>query len=313
MSGSRPIMVTNTERVDFRSGVNGRRYAISVALPLVPAPEDGCRVLYVLDGYWYLASAVEAVRANAPEVAVVGVGYPDDDAYAESVLERRRPLPVWLRDQPASLAAAGLERIYDLSLPASDEVLAGDFLAEHVPTSRDVGGLDDFLETIETEVKPRVAAMTPIESSNQAIFGHSLGGLAVMRALFIAPNAYRTFIAASPSIWWNDKAVLAGEAGFAEAVRTAKAAPRVLVTMGSEEETPDPKVAARLKVDFAHYTALVRKQRMVGNARELAARLQALRGSGAFEVDDFALFPKQNHSTSPWPALGRAVAFAFPP
>lgn len=313
MKSTRPVVLANTERVDFRSAVNGRAYSISVALPLARAPEAGCPVLYVLDGQWYLASAVEAVRANAPEVVVVGIGYPDDEAYVESVLERYRPLPTRLEEAPASIVAAGLERIYDLSLPASNEALAADFPAEHVPASKDVGGLDDFLETIENEVKPRIAAMTSVDSSNQAIFGHSLGGLAVVHALFVRPNAYRTFVASSPSIWWNSKSVLAGEAKFAEAVRTSKATARLLVTMGSEEETPDPKVAAHLKVDFARYTALLRRHRMVKNARELTERLKALRRPGAFEVDDYALFPNQHHGISPWPALGRAVAFAFAP
>jgi predicted alpha/beta superfamily hydrolase len=308
---TQPVIIANAVRVDFRSEVNQRRYSITVALPLVAAREKGYPVLYVLDGYWYFGSAVEAVRKNAPDVVVVGIGYPDDAAYIESVLERHPSLPVWFEDEPAFRSAVFLERFYDLGLPASHEVLASDLRGSGTRIgARDVGGLNAFLKVLETEIKPRVAAMAPIDCSNQAIFGHSLGGLAVVHALFVEPTAFRTFIAASPSIWWSEEAVLAGEAKFADAVRAGTATPRVLVTIGSEEQTPDPKVAAAFSLDFAEYAAHIRKHRMVENARELTNRLNALPGSGDFEVE-YAVFPGQSHGIAPWPALGRAVSFAF--
>lgn len=309
---ARPVTIANAEQMEFRSKVNGRRYSISVALPFAKPPERGFPVLYVLDGYCYFGSAVEAVRARSPEVVVVGIGYPDDSSYVESVLARHRPLPHWLTNEPPFNTAVTFERMYDLSLPASDEALAADLVPGFVLTGKDVGGLNDFLKTIEAEVKPRVASRTMIDRGNQAIFGHSLAGLAVVHALFVEPHAFRSFIAASPAIWWNRKAVLEQEGRFCEAVRAGTAAPRVLLTMGSEEGTPDAKVAAQLGMDFAQFGALLRKHRMVENARELTERLKTLRGSAEFEVEEYALFAKQDHGMSPWPALGRAVSFAFP-
>lgn len=311
MEPTQPIVIEKAVRVDFRSAVNQRPYSISIALPLVAAPEKGYRVLYVLDGYWYFGSAMEAVRKNAPDVVVVGVGYPDDESYIQNVLERHPSLPVWFKAEPAFRSAVFLERFYDLSLPASDDVLASDLRTYGtVLAAKDVGGLNDFLKVLETEIKPRVAAMAPIDSSNQAIFGHSLGGLAVLHALFVAPSAFRTFIAASPSIWWSKEAVLGGEGKFADAVCAGTAKPRVLVTMGSEEQTADPKVAARFSLDSAEFVTQVGRHRMVDNARELTERLKALSGSGDFEIE-YAVFPAQSHGIAPWPALGRAVSFAF--
>jgi len=312
MEPTQPVLIERAVRFEFRSGVNQRSYSIAVGLPLVPLPKRGCPVLYVLDGDLYFGSALEAARVFAPEVAVVGVGYPKDEPYIRGVLERHRHVPGYISDQPASRTVAYLERFYDLTLPASDEVLAGDFDKTIQVRAGDVGGLDSFLEVLETEIKPRIAGMAPIDASNQAIFGHSAGGLAVLHALFVAPGAFRTFVAASPAIWWSRKAVLAGEAQFADAVRAGTATPRILITMGSEEETPDPKYAAKLGLDFTEEAARLRKHRMVENARELTARLQALRGSGAFEVADYALFPMQRHNIAAWPALGRAISFAFP-
>jgi predicted alpha/beta superfamily hydrolase len=309
------ISIPNTRRLDFVSKVNQHRYSISVALPLLPPPAAGYRVLYLLDGYAYFATAVEATRSklNAPDVIVVGIGYPDDAEFIRGVKERHAPLPAWMEELPSAASVFGLERFYDLSLPATDaELAAQNSSGLLVQKASSVGGLDDFLKTIESEIKPRVAALAPVDPANQAIFGHSLGGLAVVHALFVEPNAFRTFIAASPSIWWNRKVVLAGEAKFSAAVRAGQATPRVLITMGATEDVVEAKLGAKLGIDPVQFEAMIRDARMVENARELTQRLQALRGSAAYEVEDYALFDKQGHGISPWPALGRAIDFAFP-
>jgi uncharacterized protein len=288
METSQPFVIEGAARFEFRSEVNRRHYSISVGRPLVPSPEGGSPVLYVLDGYFYFASALEAVRVCAPQVVVVGIGYPSD-------------------------APAIRERLYDLSLPAAEEVLARDLDGSMSIGAGDIGGVNAFLKVIETEIKPRVAAMAATDSSNQAIFGHSLAGLAVLHALFTEPGAFRTFIAASPSIWWGGRAVLDGEAKFGDDVRAGTVAPRVLITMGSEEQTPDPKYAARFGVRLEDHTAHVRRLRMVDNARELTERLKALCRPGGLEVEEYAVFSRQHHNVAAWPALGRAISFAFPP
>lgn len=313
MEIARPLVIANARRIDFQSAVNRRRYSISVAEPLRAAVGTRCPVLYVLDGNWYFCSAVEAVRANAPGAVVVGIGYPDDDAYVSEVLERHKPLPGWAADAPAFRAVVGFERMYDLSLPASEEVLTREFPRGTDIRATDVGGLNSFLQVLETEVKPRVAEMVAIDPSNQAIFGHSLGGLAVLHALFLNPSSFRTFVAASPAIWWSQRAVLDGERGFSDAVRKGKVSSRVLVTMGGEEQTADLKIAAKLGMDLAEYAGHVCEYRMVENARELTERLRALQGRQNFAVEEYVVFPGQHHGISPWPALGRAVSFAFPP
>jgi hypothetical protein len=311
MSDIEWVSIPGTRKIDFTSNVNGRRYSIRVGMPLIPPPEMGYPVFYILDGNGYFASAVEAVRENdnAPHVLVVGIGYPDDSDYVEAVLEPRRPLPRSFRRLSPQMAACAVLRDYDLTLPATDEELARQGASD--ATATDFGGLDDFLATIETDVKPRVATLARTDPSNQAIFGHSLGGLAVIHALFTEPGAFRTFIAASPALCWNERAVLAGEAEFAHRIRSGGARPRVLITMGSEESTADPRIAAELGIDAAEFEELIKRARMVENARELTRRLQILRLPGALEVEDLALFEKQNHGISPWPALGRGIVFAF--
>lgn len=307
------VSIPNTRHLEFVSRVNGRRYAINVALPFDPPPPEGYRVLYVLDGDNYFASATEAVRANgnAPGVIVVGIGYPRDRDFIGSVPGPRHAARG--SDEAAFDAAVGIARQYDLSLPASDAVLAGQQIPGFpVMTPADVGGVDDFLQTIETEVKPRVAALAPVDRNNQVLFGHSLGGLAVIEALFTEPDAFRVFVAASPSIWWSQSAVLAREPAFAARIRSGASHPRVLITVGAEEAVV-PKLPPEMAGALPQLTAMVAKARMVGNACDLAARLQALPGAAPYEAADCAVFARQGHNLAPWPALARAVSFAFPP
>jgi predicted alpha/beta superfamily hydrolase len=308
------VSIPNTRHFEFVSKLNGRRYAADVALPSEPAPAKGYKVLYVLDGNDYFASATEAVRANgnAPGVVVVGIGYPNDPDFIEKVLDRHPDLPQ-AGAEPRFETARGIERQYDLSLPASEAVLAEQALPGSPPmTPADVGGVDDFLKIIETEVKPRVAAIAPVDPDQQVLFGHSLGGLAVIEALFTEPDAFRSFIAASPSIWWSDSAVLAKEAAFSAKVTSGAARPRVLITVGAEEAQV-PKLPASMDAALPRLKMMVAKARMVGNACDLAQRLKALHGAPPYEVADCAVFANQGHNISPWPALGRAVTFAFPP
>jgi hypothetical protein len=160
-------------------------------------------------------------------------------------------------------------------------------------------------------VKPRVAALTHIDSANQVLFGDSHGGLAALHALFVEPSAFRTFIIGSPTtIWWNNKAVLADEAKFAATVSAGQASPRVLVTMGGLESTP-----LRFPPSWglnSNMAAFIHMARMVENADELVKRLKAVHGGPSYEVADYVVFDKLSHAISPWPALAWGVFFAFP-
>jgi len=281
-------MIANTRKFEVTSSINGRRYAISIALPPEPTPES-TRALYVLDGNLYFASAVEAAHAApaAEDAVIVGIASaePHDDTRA---------------------------RLYDLTLPATDSVLATERLpGQFEITSKEVGGLDAFLATLENDIKPVVQSHVGAELTHQALFGHSLGGLAVLHALFIRPEAFASYIASSPSIWWNEQAVLKGEPAFAKAVTEGRAGPRILITVGAKENEADPATARRLNVTVPRLAEAIRRARMIDNAVELTARLRALQGTSPYHVEDCAIFPKQGHSLSAWPALARAIAFAF--
>lgn len=309
------VSVPNSRRVDFVSKINGHRYSIMVAMPFAPAPPKGFGVLYVIDGDDFFGSAAEAVRNwNVSGLVVVGIGYPRGSKYCNAVLQNRGPVADGqLKTMPACLVAPSMERNYDLTLPMSDdEIKAETFPWYPIQKSRNVGGLDDFLKTIEADVKPRIAALLPVDSANQALFGYSLGGLAVLHALFTEPNAFRTFVIGSPSIWWNHKAVLRGQAKFEAAVTSGAAHPRILVTMGSEESTGPKSLPSSWMVTQEQIAEELRYGRMVENASELVAWLKSIHGDTSYRVEDYALFDRLFHGRSAWAALGRAVEFAFP-
>lgn len=308
------VSIPDTRRIDFTSSINGRRYAIDVALPDTPPPPGGYPVIYVLDGYGYFASVVEAARANGntPGMVVVGIGYPHDPAWAQPIVARHQPLPAIYAAAAPFDVAAGFERQRDLTLAADDATIGKMKAMGMNAAPGDFNGVDGFLRTIEADIKPRVAALAAINRDAQTLFGHSLGGLAVLHALFTEPAAFHNFVAASPSIWWAGQSVLADEAAFGAAVGAGKVSPRVLITVGGLEETmPDlPPAMADKK---AAIEAGVKSARMVGNACDLAERLKALHGSKGYTVSGCITFAGQGHGISVWPAIGQAIAFVAKP
>jgi predicted alpha/beta superfamily hydrolase len=274
------VSIPDTRRLALTSKLNGRRYSLSVGLPAGPRHSSGCPALYVLDSQLYFASAVGVVRSCVnSDVLVVGVECP--------------------------------ERQYDLTLPASQDVL----VAQNVRISRplkpaDVGGLEDFLRVLESEIKPCVRSRFAVDGANEALFGHSLGGLAVVHGLFTAPGSFRTFLASSPSLWWNRRAVLAGERRFSEAVVSGGATARFMASVGGDEEVP-PRLPKSRGFDPKRLRTQVRRARMIANVRDLTARLQALRGVPPYEVADCAVFDNVGHALAAWPALARMIEFAF--
>ncbi len=125
-------------------------------------------------------------------------------------------------------------------------------------------------------------------------------------SLFKHPGAYRGYVATSPSIWWNERALLRGEAGFARAVEAGEARPRVLITVGArEQELPHRRPPG---MSDAELEALLGEGRMVDNAWELANRLARVTGDGYAAC--FHAFDEEDHLTGLAASVGRALDFA---
>ena len=139
--------------------------------------------------------------------------------------------------------------------------------------------------------------------------GYSLGGLFTLHVKFRHPEAYQTYVAGSPSIWWNGREVLKGEAAFADAVRAGKTAPRLLITSDGWEQSvgPDMPPAGKARDEAL---AQLGEARMVDNARELAARLGAVKGAAGYSVR-YDVFADETHNSGVPSAANRATGFVI--
>jgi len=251
---------------------NGRRYQIFAAWPSSPPLADGYPVFYVLDANIMFGTMVDTVRAlsrrpGGQHALVIGVGYPAD-------LE------------------AGRERAFDLTprLGSPAPVMAG------------TGGGEAFLKFIDRELKPDIARRYKIDPARESIFGHSFGGLFVLYSLVNNPGLFDDYIAASPSIWFENRLIAKGNVRkrLSAKLDSTGATPRVLVTVGEYEQAAD--------IDFPPPSLpglLDRKQ--VENAQEFAQFLGPLNGVDA----RFELIAKEDHGTVIPVAISRATRFVF--
>ena len=209
-----PATMPLAVQFDLPSKITGRTYRIYVSRPLAPPPKEGYPVLYVMDGDIAFATASSQVILGSltgqGASLVVGVAYPN--FIATTTLRGRDLTP----SQPNAAARANM--------------------GMGKAKTEDYGGADDFHRFMMEELRPLIAQMNKVDSANQSLMGYSLGGLFTLHVMFHHPEAYRSYVAGSPSIWWNDREVLGGEADFTKAVRSGKVAPRLLITSDSWEQ-----------------------------------------------------------------------------
>lgn len=186
-------------------------YRIFVSFPKGEPPEGGYPVLYVLDGNALFAAFAETRRmaewAPGDKAIVVGVGYPTDEAY-------------------------DVRRIDDFTgAPTTSGAYAKFAKARS-------GGWDRFLDFLTGELRSEIGKRYKTNPERQALFGHSLGGLFALHALYTRPGAFHAIIAASPSIFWHEAITLKEERDFAARLQAGKVpeVSRLLVVAGDREE-----------------------------------------------------------------------------
>lgn len=205
---------------------SGEVYRIFVSYPAGKedeAPEDGYPVLYVLDGNAYFGSFAQArwVQDYLPvgKSIVVGVGYPGDEAWD---VRRLKDFTAPLLDPPPRQWRA---------------------LAQY-----ESGGRRQFLEFLTGPLRREIARRHRVDPDRQALFGHSLGGLFALYALYERPGAFHSIVAASPSMEWNAQGILEDERVFAERLvdGAIPGTSRLLVVVGDRDTDDDPEPARAL-------------------------------------------------------------------
>jgi hypothetical protein len=99
-----------------------------------------------------------------------------------------------------------------------------------------VGGSEAFRRFIADELMPEVRRRYRV-TGETAIIGESLAGLFIVETFFLQPGLFHTYIALSPSLWWNDEALVRGaDARLKQSWWDGLSAPRVLYLSSADEE-----------------------------------------------------------------------------
>lgn len=279
-----PATLPGTVQFDLGDDEGGPLRRITLYVPPSQAPATGWPVLTLLDGNAVVGTAIdiERVQASYPggsgigtRFAVVSIGYPTEDAYD------------------------GERRSWDYTPPPGRTYPP---YKSGGPALR-TGGAEAFLRFVLQALKPEIARRCPVDPRKQALFGHSFGGLFVLYVLAHAPKAFSHWIAASPSIFWEDEALMRSIDVF-ETMPPICA--RVLLLAGAYEAELAPFQQAM--PDREQRLARIREAGTVERARAMVERLGRHPGVSS----TFRLIPGRTHMTILPDALTEAAAFAFP-
>jgi len=101
------------------------------------------------------------------------------------------------------------------------------------------GQAKEFLNFIDTEVKPLINKTYNVNKYNQTLVGHSFGGLFGLYVLFNHSNSFDRYVIASPSLWWHNGVTFSFEDIYAK--QNKNMAKKVFVSVGSKEFKNGPQ------------------------------------------------------------------------
>ncbi|WP_404478979.1 alpha/beta hydrolase [Novosphingobium sp. BL-52-GroH] len=241
--------------VETVTSPDGHGYRVMIAWPEGEPPAEGWPVLWLLDG---------------------------DDNFAIAAMTARRLERAGARSgiQPGIVVAiesGGLpRRVLDYTPPAPGYAIPKGMPAHGLAT----GGGDAFLDFIDRNLRPRLAARFRIDPHRQTLMGHSFGGLLALEAMYQG-RAYSRVVAVSPSLWFGDGVL-------AQAERQAgDAAGAVLLLASAPNEST-----------FANNGS--------GDGEALVTRWQA---SG--HAARYLPLPGQSHGSTMLAAIAAGIAAAF--
>lgn len=288
----KPYQFANTSDRIVRSSA-GNEYRIMVSVPEGDAPPQGHPVTYLLDGDDLFPAVVSLLQLQAgtgkaskhngitPGI-VVGIGYPGTS---------RRDLDYTL-DAPA-----GPPETYRDGRPYRE---------------RPGGGADAFLAFLENDLKPLIGKEHPVDRSRQTLMGAGYGGLFTLHVLFTKPEAFHTYVAASPSIWWNNGYILKEESAFTKRLSGKPADATLVLTVGEMEQSLSKvELAWPDEDEREEHRHKVTRRKMVDHVREMGWRLEPLAAKGL--ETHFRIFPGETHKSVTPLSINNALPYIFPP
>lgn len=171
-----------------------------------------------------------------------------------------------------------------------------------------MGGGDNFLDILIEEIKPFVEKRYKIDTTAETLFGHSLGGLLTLHAIFTKTEHFDRFAASSPSLWFNPQATMHKLIAFHKDTTktgTTQKIPLRLTIGGNEETLTDWTLQYSKNPDLRK--KWLQKNKMVQNARALYQALSEQDGKIQIE---FETYGGLEHILADAPAFFRALQFA---
>jgi predicted alpha/beta superfamily hydrolase len=278
-------LARSTERT--MKSATGAEYRIMVSVPEGEPPSAGYPILYVLDGddLFPVTTSLLRLQGGTAKLAkhngiapgiIVGIGYPNES-----------------------------RRDYDYTPPAAPGAPETYRNGKPYP-SRPAGGADQLLEFIVSELKPLMEKELRVDQQKQTLMGNGYGGLFTLHTLFTRPSEFQTYVAASPSIWWNDRYILQEAAAFSK----MPAAANLILTVGEQEQSLTRIEAAWPEDEREEHRLKISRRRMVDLTRELYWQLEALESPG-FKVS-FRSFPGESHKSVIPMSINHALPLVFP-
>ena len=225
-SKEKGLVLADVENSEFHSRFTGYEYRIYVSLPKNYAASDKrYPVLYVPDADF----AFDAAR-TAYETISIGPSLRMGPAIDELIIVGV-PLKVentldWAR-----------KRFYDLT-PTVDEEATASFAKQFEGEVRS-GGAAVFLRALQQEVIPYIEANYRT-TTDRGLAGYSLGGLFTFWVMLQDQTTFSRYMVGSPSLWWDNAAILKAEAAFAEAGKKFRGKAYFSVGTGEGKMMLDP-------------------------------------------------------------------------
>lgn len=242
----------------------GKSYQVSIYVPKQVVPQTGYSIIYLLDGHLTFPIAQKIAnrllqQKKIKPIIIVGIDYQESDQ--------------WI-----TLRAQDYTPPHNL-LITDDPLIKGE---------KNGGGAAYFLTFINTELKPFIEQQYPINREQQALFGHSYGGLFTLYSYFVKQDSFQYYYAASPSIWWDNKVIMQIANQFIHQSITSLSPPQLIISVGGLEQTALNNSSEERKQKLI-------KRRQVDNAKELVNLLNA--SANKKLSTELILFPNENHGT----------------
>ncbi|MFC5743120.1 alpha/beta hydrolase [Dyella tabacisoli] len=215
-------VLKNTEVRDIASATLHRDYQVFVSLPpsYEEQPTRRFPVVFVTDANYAfplirsIATRVGDHGSGLEEFVLVGLSYAKDETPTYSRQRDYTPTPNGPTSKDAVSDMPGRSPVY--------------------------GEAEAYRKFIADEVFPFVAKNYRVDMHRKIFSGHSYGGLLGVQMLLTEPTMFERYIISSPSLWFDNKVMLARERDYAAAHKDMPA-DVLMMTGGYETINPASK------------------------------------------------------------------------